>query len=385
MAAPTDTPQLTIVGAGIAGLVAATTAAEVGLRVVVHDAGRAVGGRARSRDGDWKANYGPHAMYGDGPLVPWLRARDVLPDLVRPPMTGFRVRLEGETRRAPLPLIRAALRLTTPAPHDRSFADWAVERAPAAVVDAAAGMASLPCFHAEPERLSAEFVAWRLRRVTRHAAAIRYVKGGWSTLVERLADHATGLGVEIRLGSHVTRLPSPPVIVATSAASAGRLLGREILQHGSRVALLDIGLTQVSHRAPFAVLDLDARTYLARYSTIDPTLSPPTTCLVQGSAPVRDDESHRDATRRLEHTLDGVLPGWQRNIIWRRDSLSTNATGALDAPGQRWEDRSPIQQSGGIFLAGDYVAAPGMLGEVSFTSAIQAAQYAVRAAGDVRR
>ena len=58
-----DTPQITIVGAGIAGLVAAIACAEEGAKVRLLEAHEQLGGRARSTDGPYKANLGPHAIY----------------------------------------------------------------------------------------------------------------------------------------------------------------------------------------------------------------------------------------------------------------------------------------------------------------------------------
>ncbi len=366
-------PTITIVGAGIAGLVAAITAAQSGAHVVVHEAAPVVGGRARSGAGEWGANFGPHAVYGDGPVPGWLRSQGIAVRLVRPPATGFRVRTGGRLKRAPLPLVRAALTLTAPAPADLSFREWAAGRASPEVVDAAIGMASLPTFHADPGELSAAFVAQRLRRVTRRATSVRYVAGGWSTMGDALAAHARQVGVEIHTGSHVTTLPEPPVIVATAPGSAARLLGRELPAGQTRVALVDVGLSAVTRRAPFAVLDLDEHTYVARYSAADPSLAPAGAHLVQTSAPMRYGETHAAATERLRLALDAALPGWSQACVWRRGALAIDATGAVDAPGQTWRERPAIDQGEGVWLAGDYVAAPGMLSEVSWASAIHAA------------
>jgi hypothetical protein len=59
-------------------------------------------------------------------------------------------------------------------------------------------------------------------------------------------------------------------------------------------------------------------------------------------------------------------------------------TGALDMPGSRWQDRPAIDRGDGVFLAGDRVAAPGLLSEVAIASGIEAARLAVVAA-DARR
>ena len=40
-------------------------------------------------------------------------------------------------------------------------------------------------------------------------------------------------------------------------------------------------------------------------------------------------------------------------------------SGALDMPGTTWRDRPAVDRGDGVFLAGDMVAAPGLLAEVS--------------------
>ena len=52
-----------------AGLTAAIACAEGGARCACWRRTRALGGRARSADGPYKANLGPHALYSDGALV----------------------------------------------------------------------------------------------------------------------------------------------------------------------------------------------------------------------------------------------------------------------------------------------------------------------------
>src|ERR1700751_2690453 len=84
--------EITIVGAGVAGLVSAITCAEAGARVHLLEAHDAGGGRARSTDGPYKANLGPHALY-TGPFWTWMQERGLLPEHVRPRLTGARVRL----------------------------------------------------------------------------------------------------------------------------------------------------------------------------------------------------------------------------------------------------------------------------------------------------
>jgi NADPH-dependent 2,4-dienoyl-CoA reductase/sulfur reductase-like enzyme len=77
---------VTVIGGGLAGLAAAITAAELGASVTLHEAHRTVGGRWRSTpvrkrprtDAVYRAHEGPHVIYRDGPIWPWLRERGLL-------------------------------------------------------------------------------------------------------------------------------------------------------------------------------------------------------------------------------------------------------------------------------------------------------------------
>ena len=55
-------------------------------------------------------------------------------------------------------------------------------------------------------------------------------------------------------------------------------------------------------------------------------------------------------------------------------------SGALDPPGQTWRDRPAVDRGGGVLLAGDWVAAPGLLSEVAWASAVEAGRLALAAA-----
>jgi hypothetical protein len=46
-------------------------------------------------------------------------------------------------------------------------------------------------------------------------------------------------------------------------------------------------------------------------------------------------------------------------------------------PGSSWRERPAIDRGDGVFLTGDMVAAPGLLSEVSWASAVEASRLAV--------
>lgn len=374
--------DITVVGGGLAGLTAAVAGAEKGADVTLLESHRTLGGRARATDPPYVANEGPHVLYGDGASYRWLRERGLLPPRLRLParaLPGLRFRHRGRLGGPPGGLLRAAARRGLRAPHDRDFGSWGRERFGPETTASIAGMMGVALFDADPSRLSAEFVWERFQRVTAPAwPSPRYVVGGWTSLVEWMAARARERGVRIATDARVDSLdslPEGPVIVATSLAAARSLLGDDSLAWESGHALMtDLGLAR--GRDPFIVFDGDEGGFVERYTEVDRTLAPEGEELVQAQIPVRPGETRAESTARLERLLDLALPEWRARVTWRRDQVARGRTGALDLPGRTWRDRPAVDRGNGVYLAGDMVAAPGLLGEVAFTSAVAAANAA---------
>jgi hypothetical protein len=94
---------------------------------------------------------------------------------------------------------------------------------------------------------------------------------------------------------------------------------------------------------------------------------------------LRPGESLDSGVARIEAMLDTAYLDWRGREVWRRRSVVDGQSGALDVPGVSWRDRPAIARGDGVFLVGDMVAAPGMLSEVAFTSALEASVLALRA------
>ncbi|MFD8619037.1 NAD(P)-binding protein [Streptomyces sp. NPDC059513] len=380
-----------VIGGGIAGLTAAVTAAESGARVTVYEGHRTLGGRARTADGPYRANEGPHALYRRGPLVAWLARRDLLGPLVSVPLLEglrFRFRLAGALRRVPpAALLRLARRSAGPAPVDADFRSWAAGRVGDEGARAAAHFAAAALFHHDPGALSARFVQERLHRLSSIPPEARYPVGGWARLVDRMAGHARGLGVAVETAARVdTRTlgelaRTGPVVVATSLDAARTLLDDASLTWESgRTVLVDLAV-RTRRGDAFVVSDLDAPGWLERFTAQDSGLAPAGEQLLQGQFPIGPDARRAEGTARAEQLLDLGFPGWRERTTWRTEALADGRTGAVDRPGTTWRDRPAIVRGDGIFLAGDQVAAPGLLGETSFTSGLEAALLAVKAVG----
>ena len=84
----------------------------------------------------------------------------------------------------------------------------------------------------------------------------------------------------------------------------------------------------------------------------------------------------RTAVRRAEALLDCGFERWRERETWRRRSMLEGSTEPSICPGTTWHDRPGIDRGGGVFLCGDSVAAPGLLSEVAWASAITAGRAA---------
>jgi phytoene dehydrogenase-like protein len=368
--------MVTVIGGGLAGLVAAITAAEADRRVTLHEGHRRIGGRAASTDGPFRANLGPHVLYDDGPLWHWLGERGLATPAPRGSVTQLRAVWQGQLRRSPpVHLLRALLARREAAPVRTSFRDWATARFGAEAAEPLSATAGVFTFDHDPGRLSAAFVWERLVRVlTTIPPAARYVPGGWQTLIDRLAAYARRLGVRIVTGSRIEELPDRPVIVATELRAAGRLLGDETLGwESARAAFLDLALEE--HRGdPFVVGMLDRPGWVERFTKPDPSLAPPGHSLLQAQTGLPPGESLTDGIARLEAVLDRAYVDWRERVAWRRQYELDGRAGALDLPGTTWRDRPAIDRGDGVYLVGDMVAAPGLLSEVSHASAVTAVE-----------
>ncbi|MCI3241364.1 FAD-dependent oxidoreductase [Streptomyces spinosisporus] len=374
--------RITVIGGGFAGLTAAVAAAEAGAKVTVHEAHHTLGGRARTAEGPYRTNDGPHALYSGGPHWTWLKQRDLLGPLAPiPALEAARMRLRhhGVLRRTPpfamLKLLRHGIQQ---APVDSDFMSWATRIAGEEAARAAAHYSAVALFHHDPGALSAAFVQERLRRATKLPPEAHYPRGGWASVIDRMAARAWNLGVRMETLSRVDTLPTDgPVVVATSLDAARRLLGDDSLTWTSgRTTLIDLAL-RTRRGDAFAVSDLDSPGWLERFTAQDRTLAPAGEQLIQGQIPIAPYEKKADGIVRAEELLDLAFGGWRERVVWRSESVANGRTGAVDLPGTSWRDRPAVDRGDGVYLAGDQVAAPGVLSEVSFNSALTAVSLAL--------
>jgi phytoene dehydrogenase-like protein len=273
--------DVVVIGAGLAGLAAATVAAREGASVTVVDA-RPPGGRGRSivRDG-YVLNEGAHALYKEGAGAAVLRQLGVRFHGGTPDLSNAFTWWDGELR--PIPLTTTAM-LTTKLLGARSklaagrlfsaltrgaddtagliFGEWLDHRrVPADLRKYVEVIARLSTYCAEPSGMAATAVVAQLGVAS---GGVWYVDGGWQTIVDGLVRAATGSGVDMIADSEVTAVErdggnwvvrsgerdvvcTTVVIAAGGPAVATRLVGRDPgwqEQAGPpvRAACLDVGV-----------------------------------------------------------------------------------------------------------------------------------------------
>jgi hypothetical protein len=325
-------------------------------------------------------------LFTDGAVVRWLRRHQLDVPLRGPMVRRLRV-LDDRGSRLP---VRQGLQLAPTilrrdAPVDDTFRAWADRTFGAATADLMCRFGGLITYHHDPGALSARFMWERYRRSFLSADRVRWVAGGWLTLVDVLADRARALDVRIELDDRITAQtrPDAPTVVATKLSAAGRLLDRELTWPGARTALLDVATTT---NGGWPAVIADVRSDLAtccmieRETAVDrEALGGGPGELIQAQLGVGPGVAVAEGVARIEDGLDAGFQGWRDAVAWRRAQIVVDATGAVDPPGSTWRDRPSVDQSDDVFLAGDAVAAPGFLSEVSVNSGVQAARLALEA------
>jgi phytoene dehydrogenase-like protein len=417
----THEPDVAVVGGGLAGLAAAAYLAEGGLRVTLYEKANALGGRAATHvTGGFHFNLGPHALYrkGDGAEVlrelgvtysggvPGASGGYAIKDGAKHALPGgfmsllttslLRPRAKIETAR----LLASINQLDAAAVAKQSARQWleASIRNPE-VRSLIEALFRLTTYANAPERLSAATAIAQLQGAL--AGNVLYLDGGWQTLIDGLRRRAEEKGVRIISGRRVAaveggktatglRFADGSAIAARAAVlamspreAAGLAADSDCLAQWAkdaspvRAACLEVALRHPPQaRATFA-LGIDQPLYLSVHSAVA-RLAPEGSALIHTAKYLADGPSDAAADeRQLEGLLDLVQPGWRDVVVERRflpkmvvfNALPTAAGGGLAGrPGPQVTDVD------GLYVAGDWVGARGLLADASLASARTAAK-----------
>jgi phytoene dehydrogenase-like protein len=257
----------------------------------------------------------------------------------------------------------------------------------------------LTSFDAASSRMSAGAA---VRQFRASARGVRYLDGGWQSLVNGVRAAAEGAGVRIVTGATAariehgaavsgvrlddgSRLGADAVVVAASPRTLDRLLDHAVegparwadALRRIRVACLDVALDQVPEpRSPLA-LGFDAPTYVSLHSAAA-RLAPEGGGLICAMKYLGEG-SAEGAQAELEAMIDDLQPGWRRHAIHVRmlpQMVASNAAADAATGGLRGRPRHGLIGVEGLFIAGDWVGPDGMLLDAGMASARVAASFA---------
>lgn len=406
--------DVAVIGAGLAGLTAAATAARAGASVVVLD-GRSAGGRARSAERDgFTLNEGAHALYRGAGGWAVLESLGIRPRGVTPPVETYHTVWDGEIARLPtgsrsilssrLLGVRSKVKLagwfgdiagTAAAAGDVSLADWLDgEGAAPDLRKYVTAMGRLVTYAAEPEQLPAASVLGQFA-----AGGVAYLHGGWQQLVDGLLarirqtgshilDHEPVTAVTATDGRWTVTTAAREVVAGSVVLAAGgpgpatNLLGDDpagwVERAGpvQRASCLDVGGARgtvdfllsadeplyLSLHAPVADLAPEGQHLVSimRYLTVDDPLT-----AVENRARL---EQHADRA--------GLPKGNDRCVD--RFLAAPVVTWGSPRPGVERPSGLELAERG-IFAAGDWVG-PGLLADASIVSGSNAGAAAARRA-----
>ncbi len=421
------TVDLQIVGAGLAGLVAANQAIDAGLSVRLIERRGQAGGRAASANHHgYLLNVGPHALYLQGELRRALLGLGVDPAGVQPGTKGATGSIDGRVGLLPMgpgSLLRTDLlsprgkvdtakllaripRLDPTELATTTAAEWIADSTGNA--DARTliqGIVNLTTYNPAADQASADAVVAQMQMALDEG--VHYLDNGWGSIVTQLVDRAERRGLE-RVEATVRQVTTAEgntvaattdgtelrartcLLAAGGPAVADRLLGLGSVnadRAGPAVeaSVLDLGLRR---RPPVgAHLGLDRRLYATVHSVAS-GLAPAGRHLVSlaryrlpGDAGASTDASTPDETSTPEETKALLLDHAREMGIDQADigmdrylHRLTVAAGMplAERGGLAGRPTVEVSQRPGVFLAGDWVGPRGLLADAAAASATDA-------------
>jgi len=405
-----DTIDIAVVGAGLAGLIAARLAMQQGARVVVIEP-HAPGGRAQSADHDgFLFNRGPHALYlggeakkvlsrlgidppGGSPpgnLAHALRGNDLIPlpttarALLTSPLLGVRSRLALARLFARLP------RLDPSAHAHQTVRQWLDDTGlPNDARQLVLLLTRVASYSNAPDLISADVAIMQMQRAL--ARGVRYLNGGWQRLVGTLAEGVTiinATALTVNQGGDGVRVETDgqPVHARTAIIAAGGPAAASALLPDHRgfdvgpsieACCLDLG---TRHRSdPPLVFGLDRPLYLSTHCP-PADLAPTGHSVVQVAhylAPGHD--ASPDADRAELDALARRAGIREEDVVVQRFLRRMTVVSAMPTPdrgGLAGRPAVSVDGHPGVFVVGDWVGAEGFLADASAASAAEAVRLA---------
>lgn len=422
-------PDAVIIGAGYAGMSAAALLSHAGWKVIVLEESEIVGGRARSfRDEEgYIREYGAHshrlAHKGianevfrrlgekidflpeahDGKLIfkgrLWERPEGPI-GFLKTPMLSFRARLV-------LLALFAKIKKTDPATwYHKTLLDFYKTSFRNPEVEAFLPFLGMTIMCPDPDKVSAGEVIDFLKQVLAAGVGVGEPRGGSAGIFQTLSRHIDR-GGEIHLHEKAEKIiiesrrvtgvktgratyPASVVLFAARLPLAVDLLDRSLLpatvvnyakniEHSSGLVIdfiTDRPITGI--RA--GILGVDVPIWARFQSSADPSFTPDGKHLSSWGIMLPwhfdgDASVVAGAEQRMKSVISAVFPDFLPAVIEERKIVATVMNGNVLTPAQSKPNRPDIECSGisGLYFIGDTVRGDGCSGDISFSSAMKAA------------
>lgn len=426
-----------VVGGGLAGLVAATTLAKGGLKVVLTEKSGHVGGRAITQkiEDEYYFNLGAHALYRKGAAQRVLHELGVKWSGALPPSKNGHLVYRGQKFLSPtgtwsflttrlfsfrekleaMRILGSLSRVDTAALESVSLRAWldSVTKSER-IKQFLSTIVRVTTYTNDAERLSAGAALAQVRLGLE--GNVDYLDHGWQTLVDGALAQARAAGVKILTNASVMTIKrdgegysvhlrsgevymASAVVLATSPGVALSMVegGREtVLRQWAeesipvRAACLDVALKRLPRTGSgLFALGVDRPLYCIVHS-VRARLAP------EGGAVIHlmkylETDAERDANadrRELEELLELVQPGWREWLVQARFLPAMTVSNAIvDAARGGMKGRPGPEVSGlpGMYVAGDWVGQEGMLLDAALASAHHTAKLILTRQGEARQ
>jgi len=416
-----------VVGAGLAGLTAAATAADAGAQVTLLDAREHVGGRARTAEVDgFLLSQGAHALYRGGPAWATLTEFGISPR-GNSPNAGGAMGLRADGTLAPLPagvtgLVRSNLvgwrakidlarllarpaRLVASVEPGTSMQQWIDSRSRDGDTRALLGLFSrVATYCGDLDALDANAGVAQVVQALTHGVV--YLDGGWQQLVDGMDAVVRARGVRVHTRAKVDTIEARDkgFVVRTEGGdfdadavvhAAGGLADLDAALQGANATVrgwvqrerpviastLDLALRALPVPERRITFGLDEPVYFSvhtPYARLVPD-GPGEVAHLLWYGDVDD-----DPRPRLEALLDRAQPGWRDEVVEARYGRRLVVAHGRPLPGSGFAGRPPIAvpDVAGLFVAGDWVGSEGLLADAVFASGRAAGRAAAAAVAD---
>lgn len=407
--------RVAVIGAGLAGLVAACLLSKENVDVVVYERDHNAGGRAKTviKDG-YHLNLGPHALYAACSTYKFLKENDIAVSGV-PPKLGRGLAIYRKQMHnlplSPFGLITAGYlslgekfewmslgskmsNLDLDGLMSVSVSEWSKRNLKSERVrQTLEAFVRLSLYASSPDKVS---VGQAFKQLLLAQHGVLYLNGGWQTMIDGLQKKAASKAT-FKFGATVESLEQKSdcieilvdgikekfdaVFLCIPPDSLEKLVPGSLPQEPlvpGKIACLDVCLKSLPFPERLFAIGIDEPLYLSVHSAAA-QLAPAGGALIHVGHYLNEESKNQNCEERMMQLLDQIQPGWRDLLVYKRylpHMTSTNGLPLATLGGANGLPAPNISKTGkpNIFVCGDYVGLEGELADCSTSSALKAVE-----------